>query len=200
MQVQVKKYRLLATQFTSAHTKQSEKNNWRVNITLADFITIHYFSINSSLVYNKIWSAFISKTELSLKLLGEKKNKQHDDSGKINWWKEGLGEGAVTSTFERWGNDASWLANECKFHLQFTFIQSAKLVLASPNISCVLRALAALQVSFSFAVCVCVWDSLSVGEPLLLRDFYIHTNTCRTAYMCVSLCAQQHAYSSIFPC
>lgn len=58
-----------------------------------------------------------------------------------------------------------------------------------------------LRYKFRFhLLCVCVWDSLSVGEPLLLRDFYIHTNTCRTAYMCVSLCAQQHAYSSIFPC
>lgn len=150
--------------------------------------------INSSLVYNKIWIAFISNNELSQNLLG-KKSKQNDDSCKINWWKEGLGEGAVTSTSERWGHDASWLANKCKFHLQFTFIQSSKLVLASPNISCVLRALAALQVSFSLNVCVCVY----VGEPLLQWDFYVHTNTCRTVCGCECPCvhSSMHIYRFI---
>lgn len=48
------------------------------------------------------------------------------------------------------------------FHLHL--ICAIKLVLAS-TISCVLRALVALQVSFSFAFCICVGAFMYVGEP-----------------------------------
>lgn len=143
--------------------------------------------INSSLVYNKIWIAFISNNELSQNLLG-KKSKQNDDSCKINWWKEGLGEGAVTSTSERWGHDASWLANECKFHLQFTFIQSSKLVLASPNISCVLRALAALQVSFSLNVCVCTWANPCYSEISMYIQIHVGLCVVVSVPVCTAAC------------